>query len=259
MSEINLEEQVMSEIKSGRVKLRSKYIFLAEKLGIGSVLAFTILLAVLFFSLALFYLKSSDNLGYLSFGSRGILAFLESFPYLLVITFVVLIFIAGFIIKKSGFFYQRPFGYLAVALLGSIILLGLGLGLTNFNEKIEQGAFNRHPGGILFKPFLDQGLESRQRGLVGRIKEITSDFLLVQTPRETEKVLITHLEEPLPSLHPNIFIMVVGEKQADAFVARGIRIVEDRSMEMIKRGVRQRFDIQKLPPPQGFIIEPIIR
>ena len=48
MSEINLEDKVMSEIKSGRVKLRSKYIFLAEKLGVGSVLVFTILLAVLF-------------------------------------------------------------------------------------------------------------------------------------------------------------------------------------------------------------------
>lgn len=259
MPEINLEDKVMSEIKSGRVKLRSKYIFLAEKLGIGSVLVFTILLAVLFFSLALFYLKSSDNLGYLSFGSRGILAFLESFPYLLIITFVILIFIAGFIIKKSGIFYQRPFGYLAAALLGSIILLGFGLGLTNLNEKIEQGAFNRHPGDILFKPFLDQGLDSRQRGLVGRVKEITSNFLLIQTPRELEKVLISHVEEPLPLLQPNMFVMVVGKKQADIFVARGIRVVEDRSMEMIKRGVRRKFDVQEFPPPQNFIVEPIIR
>ena len=73
---INIEDKVMSEINSGRVKLRSKYIFLAEKLGIGSAFALSALLGVLFFTLVLYYLRASDNLRYLSFGSRGLFAFL---------------------------------------------------------------------------------------------------------------------------------------------------------------------------------------
>ena len=89
-----IEEKVMAEIKSGKVKLRSRYVFLAEKLGIGSAFIFSVFLAVLFFTLVLFYLQASDNLGYLSFGSRGMFAFLETFPYLLVATLIICVFIA---------------------------------------------------------------------------------------------------------------------------------------------------------------------
>ena len=98
----NLEDKVMESIKGGNVKLRSRYLFLAEKLGLGSALVLTILLAVLFFSLVLFYLQATDNLWYLSFGSRGIYAFLESFPYFLVVALVILILLSDWILKKSG-------------------------------------------------------------------------------------------------------------------------------------------------------------
>jgi len=57
-----LEKNVMDKIKTGRVKLRSRYVFLAEKLGLGSALALSFMLAALFFSLFLSYLKASDNL-----------------------------------------------------------------------------------------------------------------------------------------------------------------------------------------------------
>src|SRR3989338_8494632 len=117
-----MEEKVMKEINQGSVKLRSRYLFLADKLSMGSVLALTVLLAILFCSLALLYLKSSDNLGYLSFGNRGVLAFLESFPYFLMAMIIVLMFFAGFLIKKSDISYKNPFGYYALGLVGVFLL-----------------------------------------------------------------------------------------------------------------------------------------
>ena len=99
----SLEKKVMEKIKTGKVSLRSKYIFLAEKLGFSSVLIFSVLLSILFLSLVLFYFKSTDNLIYLSFGSRGLFAFLESFPIWLVIIFTALIFLAGWLLTKTEF------------------------------------------------------------------------------------------------------------------------------------------------------------
>ena len=64
----NLENKIMSEIASGKVKLRSRYLFFSEKLGLRSVAILTILLAVLAFTVILFYLVSADSLNYLEFG-----------------------------------------------------------------------------------------------------------------------------------------------------------------------------------------------
>jgi hypothetical protein len=101
MQDEKLENSIMGKIKSGQVKLKSKYIFWAEKLGLGTAFALTVILSILFFNLILFYLKETDNLKYLSFGKFGIFAFLESFPYLLVVVFIVLIVLAGCFIQEA--------------------------------------------------------------------------------------------------------------------------------------------------------------
>ena len=236
------EDKVMSEITSGHVKLRSKYVFLAEKLGLGSAFALSVLLAVLFFNMALFYLKASDNLGYLSFGSRGFLVFLESFPYLLVVCLVALIFIAGLIMKRSEISYRKPFGYFAVALIVFITIAGVVLAYTKINERIEREAFGPKRAGMFFKPFLRGGLDERQRGVAGRITEIGDGFVIIQTPMRTSKVDINNLEEqPAEPLAIGLFIMAIGDRKDDIFVARRIRVMSEEDMEMIRRGVHRRF------------------
>ena len=136
-----IENEVMNKISSGKLQLRSKYIFLAEKLGIGSAFTLTILLAVLCFNLALFYLRASDNMAYLSFGSQGFLTFLESFPYLLVVALIILVFCAGWLIKKSDLSYKKPFGYFAVGLICFVVIGGIILTYTTVAGKIGQENF----------------------------------------------------------------------------------------------------------------------
>jgi preprotein translocase subunit SecG len=108
MSNKDLEKNIMDKIKTGQVKLKSKYVFLAEKLGLGTAFTLSTVLSILLFNLTLFYMKETDNLQYLSFGKRGILAFLESFPYMLVVSFIILILLAGYLISKSEAGYKKP-------------------------------------------------------------------------------------------------------------------------------------------------------
>src|SRR3989339_778882 len=210
----DIENKVMSDIKSGRVKLRSKYIFIAEKLGLGSAFALTALLAILFFNLFLFYLKATDNIWYLSLGSRGLFAFLESFPYLLVIGLIVSVFIAGFIIKRSNALFNKPFGLMAVLLVLFVVLTGTILTFTRMAEGFERAMFDRKPHGMFFRPFLGPGLDARHCGIAGIVSEIDGSVVEIQTPRGIEKVDLSDLEMPLPAeIQMGMFIMAVGDKK----------------------------------------------
>jgi len=237
-----LEKKVMEEIKSGRVKLRSRYVFLAEKLGLGSALVLSVILAVLFFNLVLFYLKASGGLGYLSFGSIGVFAFLESFPYFLVITFIIFIVLAAVLIKKSELIYKKPFGYVAMGLILLIFFSGGILTFTNVAQRIENASYRRHPAGAFFRPFLHRDLGGEQRGIMGRVVEVGTDYITVETPFGIKKMDIQNARFPMhESFRPGIFIKAVGDNNDDFFKARDIRPIKEDEAMMIRRGVGEKF------------------
>ena len=237
-----IESAVMDKINGGKVHLRSKYIFLAEKLGLGSAFVLTVLLAVLFFNLALFYLRASDNLAYLSFGSQGFLAFLESFPYLLIVALVLLVFVAGWLIKKSGISYKKPFVYLAAGLIGVVVVGGIVLAYTNIAENIEQQTFESPSSNFFFKPFLMYALEAHQRGIVGRVVESGEGYISIQTPKALEKIILTtDTELPKEPLTDGVFVMAVGTRDDGNFTASKLRIINEQDMQMIRRGIHRRF------------------
>lgn len=255
--EKKIEQKVMTEIKSGRVKLRSKFIFLAEKLGIGSAFVLSVLLAILFLALIFFYLKSSDNLRYLSFGSHGFFAFLESFPYFLVIVFIILILLSGFILRKSGFAYQKPFSRLALALVIFIIIFGGLLTLVGVGERIEKHTFKRRPLSNFFRPFLQQGFSERNNGFAGRVIKVEKENILLQAPWGEVKVNILRLEEKLSAeIKENDFVLVVGKKKDDFFEAHFLRVINGEEPSIMRHGIEQRFPLS--PAQKGESFEPCL-
>ena len=245
---VNIENKVMEEIKSGKVKLRSKYVFLAEKLGVGSAFAFSIILSILFFSLVLFYLRSSDNLLYLSFGSRGLFAFLSSFPYGLVVVCVSFLFIAGAILKKAGMVYKKPFGFVAIFLIISVILFGSVLTVTRITDRIEQRTFNERQDRHILKPLMQDGFVGNRRGgVIGRVVDIRPQYFSVQTPQGAKNILITDLERPIEGrVTFGSWVMSVGEVRGEYFVARLIKVISPDEAPLVERGVEKRFG----PPPE---------
>ena len=106
---VHLEAKVMKKIKDGKINLRSRYIFLAKKLGLGGGLTLSLILAALFLNLAFFSMKTSGSLEFLSFGRIGILAFLESFPYLWILIGLAFFTIASAILSRYDLSYKKPF------------------------------------------------------------------------------------------------------------------------------------------------------
>ena len=235
-----LENKIMSEIKSGKVRLRSKYLFLAEKLGLESAFVLSVALSILFFNLFLFYLKTTDNLEYLSFGASGIAAFLESFPYLLIISFISFLFLAGYLMMKTDFSYKKPFKYFAVSLIAIVMIIGGALAYTDMSEKIEEQAFSENLSGAILKPFLKRGIELRGNGLAGKIFEVSDDYIIMEIPSGLQKVDVENLKsEGKSELDKNQFVIAIGERKGDIFIASQIRVVDENSMPMIRRGIRR--------------------
>jgi hypothetical protein len=232
----DMEQKVMSEITTGKVKLRSKYVFWAEKFSLGSVFALDLLLAILFFNLVLFYFKASDNLIYLSFGSRGLYAFWESFPYGLVIILIILILIAGLLIKQSDVSYKKPFGYVSVGLIVFIMVLGIILTFTDIAERFENESYTLRPTGLILRRLLQDGFGDRGHSVAGRVLEVADGYILVQTPRSQVKLDLSNLEMPL-EIMPGYFIIAIGQRQDKVFVVRNLRVTGEREIPMIQRGV----------------------
>ncbi len=237
-----IEEKIMGEIHSGKIKLRSKYVFLAEKLGLGSAVVFSILLCALAFHILLFYLQATDNLIYLSFGKIGILAFLESFPYLLVIGFICLVFLAAILVKKSNLSYKRPFIYSMMLLLGLIVVGGSALTYTGVADKLEDEGCNKAQGRNFLRVFFADCAHSRRYGVAGRIFDFESQAILLQTPNGLRRVMV--LSDPsLNLLRRGQFVVVVGQMRDEIFWSEQIRIIDEGRIPSIRRGVNHRFPV----------------
>lgn len=236
-----IENRVMSEIKSGRIKLRSKYVFLAEKLGLESAFILSVASSILFFNLFFFYLKATDNLEYLSFGGAGICAFLESFPYLLTAGFILFLFLAGYLISKTDYSYKKPFKYFAASLIFIVMAAGGVLAYTDIPEKIEEQAFGNRAPGMFFRPFIKRGIEPRGGGVAGKISEVGDGYLIIETPFGAENIDIKNLNpQAAEEFKKGQFIMAVGGREDEIFIARAARIMDEEKLPMIRRGIHRR-------------------
>lgn len=225
----NLENKIMSDITSGKVKLRSRYLFLSEKLGLGSAVALTVLLAVLAFTVILFYLVSADSLTYLEFGNPGIWAFLESFPFPLVITLILLIFLAGRLVALTGRGYKYSFGKLAVVLLFGILSVGSVLAMTTLAEKIASQRF--------VKPFIHHKMGEHARGVAGQVIAIGENALIIRTPRSNVQVSTEEVRwKERPQLET--FIVAIGQWQGREFIATHVKLARPEDLRFLRPHVR---------------------
>lgn len=219
----DLEKKIMGEITSGRVTLRSRYLFMAEKLGLGSAMILTAILGSLLVALILWYMKNSETLSYLSFGSDGLLAFWESFPYGLIVGAILMIVLVGYILKKSGWVYQIPFGIMAIGAITGVTLIGVALAFTSVPEYI--GKQESGPAKMIFKPVLPANKPGKG-GMMGKIVEWENPRGVVLTPHGLRVINAEFAPKPeREKIVVGVVVMVVGRPHEEIFLVRHIRII----------------------------------
>ena len=82
----------------------------------------------------------------------------------------------------------------------------------------------------------------RGRGIVGRIFEIDGDYLIVETPHGLQNVSLKNLR--CEQFKKDDFIIAIGQRKKDVFMAEKIQKIEPGRMPMIHRGIRRQFEIK---------------
>lgn len=221
---IDLEAKVMKRIKDEKISFRSKYVFLAKKLGLGGGFILSLVLAILFFNLTFFTMKVTGNLEFLSFGRMGILAFLESFPYHWILIGLLFFLVSSTILFRYDISYKNPFKAILAVLFGIVFVVGILLVVSGINEAIEEKVV---PDRTPILCFLYRRMEvACNNGLVGEVIEIRSSGLLVET-REGKRVFIQFTENILLPMGSDFkigdLIRTVGKWDGDDFHAYVLR------------------------------------
>jgi hypothetical protein len=223
--EVHLETKIMKKIKDEKINFRSKYIFLAQKLGLGGGLALSLLLAILFLNLAFFTMRVSGSLEFLSFGRIGILAFLESFPYHWILMGLIFFVIASTILSRYDISYKKPFKKILTVLLVLIFVASTALAISGINEVIEEKvAQDKIP---FLRSFYGRERGIWKNGLVGEVIEIRIRGLVVET-RHKQQVFIELTKNTFfpgeSDFKVGDHIRAVGEWDGENFRASALRL-----------------------------------
>lgn len=175
-----LNEKILKKIENKRVKMKSKSYFIALT-TVYSLAAITVILFSLFLASFLFF--SADRSGtnqFLSFGANGILPYLSSIPWILVLVLVILIVLVEIFGKKFDIVSKKPILYSFAALVIIVIGLGIVLAKTDMHENLfNKTGEGKFPIGRSFyenySAFKDEQL------IIAKILEINSEKLTVES------------------------------------------------------------------------------
>jgi len=215
---IDITKKLMEQIEAGKIKIKPAYLILAEKLGVLLLIILLIMATVLIFNIPLFLLKQSGNLAFLSFGSFGILAFLQTLPYFPIAIMLFGLFLTMKLMKYFDISYKRSFPLIAVLILAVVVGGGITLASSRINTRLE------HFPGI--KGFYQQKFGSN--GFLAEVKEIKENSLIV-TRLDTGQIIKVFITERTHSRNGENFsegqnIRIVGIEKDNKFEATGIGV-----------------------------------
>ncbi len=229
-----LKEKILTQIKNGKVKIKSKFSFILKNVLLIVGIIALILLALLILSFVFFNLKVKGLFFLSHIGPHGLKMFLINLPWLLILIVLVILIILELFAKNLAVVYRRPllisfFVLFGLILIGSLILNRTPLHPYFFSQSKKQmpppvyGYFYRRIGPP--KP------PSRFQSFVwrGNIKELTNkgfnletyfgEILEIQT-----STLRQNLSEPLKIGES---VAVIGKKKGTIIEAEKILKTED--------------------------------
>ncbi|MBU1165252.1 hypothetical protein KKA15_06890 [Patescibacteria group bacterium] len=133
-----IKKQIMAKVSKDEIKMTSKWVFIAKKLGLHSGMALTIIVIIFLLNAFFYYIKSNDLLLSLHYGPAVWQKFLHSLPYELILTIIVLVVLLNYFIKQFDFSYKKPFLTIFLLFVGIIIVFASLIFITNFNFYLKQ-------------------------------------------------------------------------------------------------------------------------
>lgn len=236
----NISDTVLTHIRSGGVRMRSKLYF-AVQIALTFIVACAVLaLSIFLASYILFVLRINGHESLLSFGWRGVGVFFELIPWALVGADVVLLLVLEWMLRRFKFGYQHSILYLFLFLIVVAGTLGVALDRgTPFHDTLSKHAENNElvfPLTALYEHARRPapGELGVYRGVVLSVGEET--FVMTYDDRDNDgddgmwtvfPPLGFEIEEVL--LGDRVY--VAGDRLEDSIRAYGIHILEHEEAE----------------------------
>lgn len=121
-TQINISDNVMSQIKSGKIRMRPRVYYVIGALGIIIGLAALVTISVFLISLFMFSLRTHGPMGNIRYQQL-----LEGIPWWTLVVATIGIFGGVLLLKKFDFSYKSNFLTIAVVFVVAIIIAGFAI------------------------------------------------------------------------------------------------------------------------------------
>jgi hypothetical protein len=127
-----IKKEIMTKIKNGDLNMRSRWFYVAQKIGLKSGLALSIIVSAFLVNLFLFYVKTNNLLQPLHMGEAFYQKLFHNLPYTLIMFILLSFVIINYLFKKTDIFYKIPKSvtiilFLLILALGATLLFCCGL------------------------------------------------------------------------------------------------------------------------------------
>jgi hypothetical protein len=207
-------QEIMTQISTGQVKMRSKLCFAIGSIGLGMAISVIASLGALIISLILFSLKLAAPLEYLRFGPQGIRPFFANLPLVFMVLAALAIVLVIFLLKKYDFSYRHNLWGLVLGVIALILTTGVIFDRVGAQQHLMRRSMLRP---LLLQPSAGEnwltGKILTQKGPVWRISTLD------------EKVVKLNIESaslPRRPMNPGEVIRAVGEWQQEVFKAEAV-------------------------------------
>ena len=218
------KQRILDRIREGDVLMRPRWHFMLRTLlvAIGGIIVGLVVLYLI--SFVVFMLRQTGVAYVPALGFAGMVRFLISLPWLLVIAALAFILVLEVLVRKYSFAYRRPLVYSLVIVLvvvgaGSYLVSASGMHTRLLQAAVEQ----RLPiAGPVYRAYGKQQI----RGVhPGTVLEASEEGIVILNHRGEEiNVIIDARTRLRPGAAPvtGDRIVITGEREGAAIRARGV-------------------------------------
>ncbi|MCU0653535.1 MAG: hypothetical protein MUD10_04725 [Candidatus Pacebacteria bacterium] len=234
----SLTDRIVAAAKEGRLKMRPKWHFIlkAALWAVGGIVALLTLLYLA--SLIAFIARKTGVWTTPFFGWHGVMVFLFSIPWVLVLLVLIFIFIVELLVRHYSFGYRMPLLYSGLAILAAVCAGSIIIDRTPLHRILSDcppGHFEGGPRRIIQFPCALGIYHDAQPGRFGDINDgvimrvVDSGFLVVNRRQEQLTVTVTP-QTKMP--FGNVFavgdvIVIFGPRRGDVIEALGVGPIDD--------------------------------
>lgn len=227
MRKIDVSQKVIEKIRTSQVKMKSRLVFVLERLSIKSVFGLLLIIATLIISLMIFLIQQQSSSQLLGLGSKATSSFLSDLPWSWFFIAIIFILLATVILRKFTLAYRQTLKQSFISLAIIVILISSLLSLTGFHQGLAAKASELDIS--LLKSVYRRALTcdfDQEHLLIGKVISLDKEKRTVEVITVGHQPMTIQLFSDTKIIaRPEVgeIIGAIGYKEGNIFYAQGVR------------------------------------